>query len=106
MAVVSFPESAGAANWLSVQPQSWPPPVPGPHVLLVAISELRQQSAAGFLPLVQPGRPFWCEPRAAPLLIASGQAVIPPPGTVLAPEPPLTANGISGLGAGTSNASR
>src|SRR5690242_7094589 len=102
MATVSDSDAAGAADWLSVLPRDWPPPVHGPPVLMVAIRQLSRNTASGYLAQVQPGTAFWASAADAPNLLASSQAVISPPGSSARPEPPLTVNGTPGIGAGTS----
>src|SRR5947207_9198194 len=86
MTAIVLSDSAGAADWLSVQPQQWPA-LPGSAVLMVAVSQLSRQSAGGRLPDVPAGQPFWASARDAPNLLSAAMAVIAPPGTVLAPEP-------------------
>jgi hypothetical protein len=103
MATVTETDAAGAADWLSVLPQQWPPTGP---VLMTAIVPLRQDTAAGYLGVVAPGTVFWASARDAPNLLSGSQAIIGPPGASAAPEPPLTVNQSPGLGAGTSNATR
>lgn len=102
MAATSPGDAAGAANWLSISPAAWPPVSP---VLMTAIVPLRQDTAAGYLGVIEPGTVFWASARDAPNLLANSMAVIAPPGSSAPPEPPLTANGTPGIGAGTSNSS-
>jgi hypothetical protein len=79
---------------------------PPTRVLLVALQPLTRWTWAGRTPNVATGDPFWSDSREAPGLIAAGQAEIAPPDTVAPPpEPPHTAHGIPGFGAGTSNSS-
>ena len=81
----------------------WPvgPWVP---VAMVALQPLAQNSWAGYLPGVAAGQPFWASSRDVPGLLAAGQAEYAPEGTVMPPvEPPHTAHGSPGFGAGTSN---
>jgi hypothetical protein len=49
------PDAAGAADWISITPQDWPT---GP-VLMTAIVPLRQNTAAGYLGVIEPGTVFW-----------------------------------------------
>jgi hypothetical protein len=72
---------------------------------MVAVVELYQSLWSGRLPNVMPGSLFWAKPADSAQLLAAGYATIAPPGSVLAPEPPYTANGSAGVAAGTSNAS-
>lgn len=76
-----------------------------PPVLMVAVVELYQATWAGRLPNVAPGQLFWASGRDSVNLLAAGYATIAAPGSFLAPEPPYTAHGIPGVGAGTSNCS-
>ena len=76
-----------------------------PPVLMLALVELYQATWAGRLPNVAPGQLFWASGRDAPNLMAAQYAVIAPAGSFLAPEPPLTAYGTAGVGAGVSNCS-
>lgn len=73
---------------------------------MIAAADLNVQSWAGRLPDVEPGEVFWASSRDVPALLAAGLAVTAPPGTA-APqvEPPWTAHGSPGFGAGTSNSS-
>jgi hypothetical protein len=75
-------------------------------VLMVSLKPLTQFSWAGQLSPVAANVVFWAMTRDAPGLVANGQAVYAPPGTV-APqvEPKWTAHGQPGFGAGTSNCS-
>lgn len=83
-----------------------PPAQPNVPVLLVALTELAQSSWAGRLPDIGMGEAFWASVYDAPGLIAAGYAEVAPPDTVAPPsEPPYTAHGTPGFGAGTSNSS-
>lgn len=74
---------------------------------MTALTTLQQTSWAGRLPNVSPGQAFWCKPVDVQPLISAGYAVTAPPGTPAPlPEPSLTAHGIPGIAAGTTNASR
>jgi len=80
----------------------------GPYVpvLMVSLQPLSQSSWAGQFPNVGANEAFWAMSRDAPGLVAAGQAVYAPPGTVApSPEPRYTAHGSPGFGAGTSNSS-
>ena len=74
-------------------------------MLLLSLQPLSQQSWAGQLTPVAANEPFWASSRDAPGLVAAGQAVYAPAGTI-APqvEPAFTAHGSPGFAAGTSNA--
>jgi len=75
-------------------------------VLMIALQPLSQQSWAGQLAPIAANQPFWASSRDVPGLIANGQAELAPEGTVAPPvEPPHTAHGSPGFGAGTSNCS-
>ena len=75
-------------------------------VLLVSVVPLSQQSWAGQLQPVAANEPFWASSRDVPGLIAAGQAIYAPSGTIAPPvEPPYTAHGTPGFAAGTSNSS-
>ena len=75
-------------------------------VLLVSTVPLSQQSWAGELQPVPAGQTFWASSRDVPGLIAAGQAVYAPSGTVPpSVEPAYTAHGTPGFAAGTSNSS-
>jgi hypothetical protein len=76
-----------------------------PPVLMVANVELYQATWAGRLPNVQPGQLFWASGRDAVNLRNNGYAADAPPGSYLLPEPPYTAYGSPGVGAGVSNCS-
>jgi hypothetical protein len=80
----------------------------GPYtqILMVSLQDLSQASWAGRLPDVTAGTPFWASSRDAPSLASAGFAQYAPEGTQAPPnEPPYTAYGSPGFGAGTSNAS-
>jgi hypothetical protein len=74
---------------------------------MVALAELGQQSWAGKLPAIAANETFWASSRDSPGLISAGLARLWQPGDPPAPpaEPPLTAWGSPGFGAGTSNSS-
>ena len=73
-------------------------------VLLVSVVPLSQQSWAGQLQPVAANEPFWASSRDVPGLIAAGQAIYAPSGTVAPPvEPAWCAHGTPGFAAGTSN---
>jgi len=73
-------------------------------VLMIAQTGLSQSSWAGQLPPVPAGQPFWASSRDVPGLIAAGQAIYAPSGTVAPPvEPAWCAHGTPGFAAGTSN---
>jgi hypothetical protein len=76
-----------------------------PPVLMVALVRLYQATWAGRLPDVMPGQLFWASGRDAPNLLSAGYAVNAPANSTLAPEPPYTAYGSPGVGAGVSNCS-
>jgi len=73
---------------------------------MISLQPLSQSSWAGQLTPVAEGAAFWALTRDAPGLVADGQAVYAPPGTVAPPvEPAHTVHGQPGFGAGTSNSS-
>jgi hypothetical protein len=75
-------------------------------VLMVSLVPLSQTSWAQKLTPVAANEAFWAMSRDVPGLIAAGQAVLAPEGTVAPPvEPPHTVHGSPGFGAGTSNSS-
>lgn len=75
-------------------------------VLMVSLKPLSQSSWAGQLTPIAANQVFWAMTRDAPGLVANGQAVYAPPGTIApSPEPRYTAHGSPGFGAGTSNCS-
>jgi hypothetical protein len=75
-------------------------------VLMVSVVPLSQQSWAGELSPVAANVPFWASSRDAPGLVAAGQAIYAPSGTIPPPvEPAYTAHGTPGFAAGTSNSS-
>jgi DNA-binding MarR family transcriptional regulator len=79
---------------------------PPAQVLLVALQPVSRWTWGGRTPNVGTGEAFWSNSREAPGLIAAGQAVLAPEGTVAPPaEPPHTVHGSPGFGAGTSNSS-
>jgi len=82
-------------------------PSPYAQRLMVALTDgLTRNTWATRLPNVAIGQPFWATPRDAVWLVADGFAEYAPDGTVAPPpEPPHTANGTPGVGAGTSNSS-
>lgn len=85
----------------------------GPYTPVLMIAEtlpdggLYQASWAGRLPdITTVGQVFWASSRDAPGLAAAGYASYAPEGTLAPPvEPPWTAHGSAGFGAGTSNCS-
>jgi len=79
---------------------------PNVNRLMIAPQPLSRSVLASRLPSVAIGQPFWATPRDAVWLVADGFAEYAPDGTVAPPpEPPHTANGTPGVGAGTSNSS-
>lgn len=80
-------------------------PLPGSPVLMVALTTLFQASWAGRLPDVTSGQAFWAKYSDSVGLIAAGYARLWQAGDPAAPpiEPPNTAHGIAGIGAGSSN---
>lgn len=74
---------------------------------MIALTDgLTRSSMSGRQPNVRTGEAFWATPRDAVWLVASGDAEYAPDGTVAPPpEPPHTAHGTPGVGAGTSNSS-
>ena len=98
MSRVDCNESDGYAVGMGFPVGPWLP------VLMVSLQPLSQSSWAGQLPPVASGEVFWASSRDAPGLVADGQAIYAPPGTVAPPvEPQWTAHGTPGFGAGTSN---
>lgn len=84
------------------------PIAPSVPVLMVALVPLKQWSQAGPLPPVAAGASFWANSRQVSVLTAAGQARLWQSGDPPAPpaEARLTASGLPGLGAGTTNSSR
>ena len=82
-------------------------PRPGQPVAMVALTTLFQAAWSGRLPNVTSGQPFWAKYEDSTGLVAAGYArawqsgdpPMPPP------EPPNTAHGIAGVGAGARNSS-
>lgn len=76
-----------------------------PPVIMQALVPLKQWTQAGPRPPVPVGGYFWARGGDVANLVGSGSAVIAPPNVTIPPNPPYTAAGVPGLGAGTSNSS-
>lgn len=79
----------------------------GIPVLMTALQILSRSAWSGRLPNVTPGESFWADPKQVPNLISAGLARLWQAGDPPAPppEPPYTAHGSAGFGAGTTNSS-
>lgn len=114
MVAINLSDTAGSADYVGMLPAQVfaGPPINGvpqkvwmPPVLMMALAQLYQANWAGRLPNVAPYALLWAKYADAGPLLTAGLAIVAPPGSVLAPEPPYSANGSAGVAAGTSNAS-